>query len=505
MRFPWVRLLALPALLLTSGCYAFDSILCWVNNGELREEPIFGGQGTVRCLPRPETGHGDLPVPPPPPYEPLDGRGAAVDLLAPDLVTVRRGTQAVVLATIVRHDWPDGALAPDRYRNLVLDHEGRWGLLSPPQEVIRMPEPTPSLLPVHLDVRAPYPVEPGDYPVFLRVCNARFSPESGWHHQPCSPRPEVATFRGPEGDTTRMMVTAYRAITVRVLPGPDDLSGVGTGFRLVPHADEVTVPVGGRVFTGVRIEFSAGARGDPANAATPPRDTVALWIRNPRRGALLTPHRTRFAADHDLLHTTVEVEGHEVGDYPVRVGGIINRPSGGGMGGTNYVEREILVRVVPRDRQHPGFEGLVLPDSLPEGGAEAEPAGGAALVDPAEARRRAMFYPGGGHFHAGEPLRGALLLGGAVGAVGLGAALSGGEEYDHEAHEYRSNRLPLLLGAAAAAGIWAYGVMDAASSAERVNERNGFAVGPVRVRPEPVLGVTPDGSPVVGLQLRVQR
>jgi hypothetical protein len=168
----------------------------------------------------------------------------------------------------------------------------------------------------------------------------------------------------------------------------------------------------------------------------------------------------------------------------------------------------------PRDRQqHPGFEGLVLPDSLPEGGAEAEPAGGAeaepaggaALVDPAEARRRAMFFPGGGHFHAGEPLRGALLLGGAVGAVGLGAALSGGEEYDHVAHEYRSNRLPLLLGAAAAAGIWAYGVMDAASSAERVNERDGFAVGPVRVRPEPVLGVTPDGSPVVGLQLRVQR
>jgi hypothetical protein len=164
---------------------------------------------------------------------------------------------------------------------------------------------------------------------------------------------------------------------------------------------------------------------------------------------------------------------------------------------------------------------VLAPDDEPGDQAEvvqfAEPAA-SLLIDAERARRRAMFFPGGGHFYTGETTRGALLLGGAAGSVLAGALLSSGSEarsstapgddceYDHTTHQYRcgsSSLAPLYVGAAVAAGLWAFGIFDAPRSALRMSERDGVALGPVRAHPEPVVGVGPDGRTEVGFRLRL--
>jgi hypothetical protein len=163
------------------------------------------------------------------------------------------------------------------------------------------------------------------------------------------------------------------------------------------------------------------------------------------------------------------------------------------------------------------------PLALHDARAELPVPGAAALpslppsVDPGSATRRAYFFPGGGHFYTGETMRGAALLGVAGGSLLAGALLSSrggrcssgdsGCVYDHEAHEYRreSSRTPLYIGAAVAAGSWIYGIVDARSSAARMNRRNGVALGPVAAHPEPLLGVGLDGRTEVGVRLRLAR
>jgi hypothetical protein len=64
-------------------------------------------------------------------------------------------------------------------------------------------------------------------------------------------------------------------------------------------------------------------------------------------------------------------------------------------------------------------------------------------------------------------------------------------------HEYRdgsSNRTPLYVGAAVAAGSWIYGIVDARNGAARVNARNGVAFGPVTAHPEPLVGLHSTGA-----------
>lgn len=141
-------------------------------------------------------------------------------------------------------------------------------------------------------------------------------------------------------------------------------------------------------------------------------------------------------------------------------------------------------------------------------------------VCPATAFCYACLLPGGGHFYTGETARGAAHLGIAAGSLAAGALLSSrggtctptapgdGCEYDHETHQYRrgsSNRTPLYVGAAVAAGSWIYGIVDARNSAARMNARNGVALGPLTAHPEPLVGVAPDGRTELGVRLRLAR
>ncbi len=138
--------------------------------------------------------------------------------------------------------------------------------------------------------------------------------------------------------------------------------------------------------------------------------------------------------------------------------------------------------------------------------------------DPRIATRRAMFFPGGGHFYTGETMRGAVLLGVAAGSLAAGALLSSrggscqptapgdGCEYDPSTHEYRrgsSSRTPLYVGAAVAVGSWLYGIVDASSSAARVNARLAVSLGPVEVLPEPLVDVDREGRTELRMRLRL--
>ncbi|CAN5849073.1 hypothetical protein BH23GEM7_BH23GEM7_08260 [soil metagenome] len=141
-------------------------------------------------------------------------------------------------------------------------------------------------------------------------------------------------------------------------------------------------------------------------------------------------------------------------------------------------------------------------------------------TSPGTATCRACLFPGGGHFYTGENTRGAALLGVAAGSLIAGALLSSsggsceptapgdGCEYDPNTHEYRSgssNRTPLYVGAAVAAGSWIYGILDARNSATRMSTRNGVSLGPVTAHPEPLVGLDREGRTEVGVRLRLAR
>jgi hypothetical protein len=180
-----------------------------------------------------------------------------------------------------------------------------------------------------------------------------------------------------------------------------------------------------------------------------------------------------------------------------------------------------------------GFASATCPECGSPGGALPDPAqalhlgDGASLalempaalalaraVNPRTATRRAMLFPGGGHFYTGESGRGAALLGVAAGSVLAGVLLSSsggtctpqapgdGCEYDPDTHEYRSgdaNRTPLYLGLAAAAGAWVYGILDASNSAARRNGRSA-ASGSM---PLPLVSLNGEGRAVFGLRVQV--
>jgi hypothetical protein len=98
-----------------------------------------------------------------------------------------------------------------------------------------------------------------------------------------------------------------------------------------------------------------------------------------------------------------------------------------------------------------------------------------ASVDPDAAFRRALLFPGGGHFLSGERTKGAMLLGVAAGGLlgGVLIANMADETYDADKHKYTRSRTPLLAGAGLAAGSWIYGIMDSRASAVRANGRVG--------------------------------
>jgi hypothetical protein len=88
---------------------------------------------------------------------------------------------------------------------------------------------------------------------------------------------------------------------------------------------------------------------------------------------------------------------------------------------------------------------------------------------------------GAGQIYAGDTSRGLMMLGGAYGAIIVGAVLStsAGCDYnfafdDLSCHD--ANLAPLYLGALAAAGIWVWSIVDAAPTTRRMNEMRRLAL-----------------------------
>jgi hypothetical protein len=109
----------------------------------------------------------------------------------------------------------------------------------------------------------------------------------------------------------------------------------------------------------------------------------------------------------------------------------------------------------------------------------------------------ALFLTGGGHFYAGEPRRGALLLGGSVASVIAGAALS---QFDDDCWPCKRDVRPFQIGIATSVGLWLYGVFDAHRAADRENDRRYFRYSALPAA-EPLLESSPSGATRVGLRL----
>lgn len=115
--------------------------------------------------------------------------------------------------------------------------------------------------------------------------------------------------------------------------------------------------------------------------------------------------------------------------------------------------------------------------------------------EPGTATLVSILVTGGGQMYAGDTKRGLMMLGGSFGAIIVGAALSSGVSCGD--YSCSSSYTPLYLGALAAVGIWVYSIVDAAPTARRMNQRNGFRVG--GLTPTVRSGAT--GTTHIGVQL----
>ena len=121
--------------------------------------------------------------------------------------------------------------------------------------------------------------------------------------------------------------------------------------------------------------------------------------------------------------------------------------------------------------------------------------------DPGTATIISVLIPGGGQMYSGETQRGLTLLGIGVGGLVVGTALSASSVgCDDDSCDADANFLPLAIGYLAYLGSWAYGIMDADDSAERMNAKRGVAVG--RAEVAPAVGVAPTGGARVGITVR---
>ncbi len=170
--------------------------------------------------------------------------------------------------------------------------------------------------------------------------------------------------------------------------------------------------------------------------------------------------------------------------------------------------------------------------------------------DPSMALRRGLYYPGGGYFYTGEKTKGAIALGGAIGSVILGLALSGDKDGEDEAgfpdfmlasggnvafassssgncrynmntHTMvcKKNRTPMYVGFAGAGLIWMGTAFHSRGSANKANKKNGCEpreyyddgrVKPCYIRaalqlspPQPVITVDSDSRPEVGVRMQL--
>jgi hypothetical protein len=134
----------------------------------------------------------------------------------------------------------------------------------------------------------------------------------------------------------------------------------------------------------------------------------------------------------------------------------------------------------------------------------------AVAKDPAIALGFAWLCPGCGHLYSGETTKGALIAVVSIGSVATGAAIqltrswrpAYNDDCRFSAHgsacfERGLDLTPILVGSAVGLAGYLYGLIDARSSARRMNARNGIGFGDLDVKP----AVTRDGS--VGAEFRV--
>lgn len=132
---------------------------------------------------------------------------------------------------------------------------------------------------------------------------------------------------------------------------------------------------------------------------------------------------------------------------------------------------------------------------LSAGTAHAQSTQPSGYKDPGTAMIISVLIPGGGQIYSGETQRGLTLLGIGLGGLVVGTAISASSTADGD-----TNFAPLALGYLAYLGSWAYGIVDADDSAERMNSKRGLAIGGAQVMP--VLAIAPTGGTGVGINIR---
>ncbi|OZC04363.1 hypothetical protein [Rubricoccus marinus] len=121
-------------------------------------------------------------------------------------------------------------------------------------------------------------------------------------------------------------------------------------------------------------------------------------------------------------------------------------------------------------------------------------ASGAAAQSPKEPVRAQLYSfmaPGGGQFYAGETVKGAVLLAGAV--VGLAVAATEIDDLTRNVPDrgyYTTHGTRFGVGLGTAGVLWLYGIIDAPNAARRANRRSQLTVLP-----------RPDGGATVALRV----
>jgi hypothetical protein len=99
--------------------------------------------------------------------------------------------------------------------------------------------------------------------------------------------------------------------------------------------------------------------------------------------------------------------------------------------------------------------------------------------DPGTATLLSVVVPGGGQLYSGETNKGLMLLGGGMGGLILGTAMttnsiSASCDYDELTCSDDTNYVPMAVGYLAFFGTWIYGIIDADDSAQRMNAKRGL-------------------------------
>lgn len=98
--------------------------------------------------------------------------------------------------------------------------------------------------------------------------------------------------------------------------------------------------------------------------------------------------------------------------------------------------------------------------------------------DPNTSQLLGVVIIGGGHFYSGEAGTGAILLGSAILAPVIGAAIAT-NNVDNSLQTGNTSSVtgPVYAGIAVTLGAWIYSIVDSPKAARRTNEENGLTLG----------------------------